>query len=136
MLRLRRQEPELGQYHLRGLPVHRLLRRPQVPGRAPQLHQVRAERRQPGAAIRLGLRAQGLGEKPYRGAITSGFVWLARCRSWVTQHFQFQNGVSKACQVECRHVACANVAETLSGLGVVRVETGVWCVNLASKAAV
>lgn len=44
VLRLRRQEPELGQHHLRGLSVHRLLRRPPVLGRAPQLHQVRAAR--------------------------------------------------------------------------------------------
>lgn len=40
LLRLRRQEPELGQRHLRRLPLHRLLRSAPRPGRAPQLHQV------------------------------------------------------------------------------------------------
>lgn len=91
VLRLRRQEPELGQYHLRGLPVYRLLRRPQVPGRAPQLHQVRGERGtagRPGAASPpWGGSTQGSGAKPYHEAITSGFMWLARWRFWVTRHF-------------------------------------------------
>lgn len=55
VLRLRRQEPELGQHHLRGLPVHRLLRRPPLPGRAPQLHQVCGS----GPAGRVSLRGSG-----------------------------------------------------------------------------
>lgn len=138
VLRLRRQEPELGQYHLRRLPVHRLLRRPQVPGRAPQLHQVRGERGtagRPGAAIPPWCGStQGLGEKPYHGAITLGFMWLAHWRFWVTQYFQ--DGVSKAPQAEHRHVVFASLAETRPGLGIVGAETRVWCVNLASKAAV
>lgn len=137
VLRLRRQEPELGQYHLRGLPVHRLLWRPQVPGRTPQLHQVRGERYRRHACSShpaSGWGTHGSGGKPYPGAVTSGVTRLARGRFWVTQHFQ--NGVSKASQVERRHVAFTNLAETQFELGILGKETRVWCVNLVSKAAV
>lgn len=137
VLRLRRQEPELGQYHLRGLPVHRLLWRPQVPGRTPQLHQVRGERYRRHACSShpaSGWGTHGSGGKPYPGAVTSGVTRLDRGRFWVTQHFQ--NGVSKASQVERRHVAFTNLAEMQFELGILGRETRVWCVNLVSKAAV
>lgn len=134
VLRLRRQEPELGQYHLRGLPVHRLLRRPQVPGRAPQLHQVRGERGRgatgrPAAAIPPGVGARRDWERSLiaersprrlRGLFAGGSGSLS---------------TSKAPRTERRRVAFTNLAETLSGLGIVGTKMRVWSVNLASSAA-
>lgn len=95
VLRLRRQEPELGQHHLRGVPLHRLLRRAPVPGRAPQFHQVRAGG---GAGPGLPLeRPRGLGDG---GALSRrdrrGFYVFAGRRLWVTQ--PSQHGVPKALQ--------------------------------------
>lgn len=96
VLRLRRQEPELGQYHLRGLPVHRLLRRPQVPGRAPQLHQVRGERGEPPAVPPAGLQQPsrpvcehaGTGREASSPSHRLGVCVACSWRFWVTQRFQ------------------------------------------------
>lgn len=76
LLRLRRQEPELGQRHVWRLPLHRLLGRAPLAGRAPQLHQVCA-------ALGGSWACAGQGPVPALGLVPSVTELPVHIMGWV-----------------------------------------------------